>query len=66
MIGYVWLEIFFWTFAVVFVYYWVSARVEAAVRQIRQEEFLREVSRRVEQKKKIDELYGRNKDNNKT
>ena len=37
-------------------------RVKAATLQREKEEFWREVFRRVEQKKKLDELYGRDQD----
>ena len=37
-------------------------RIKAAMLQREKEEFWREVFRRVEQKKKLDELYGRNQD----
>ena len=37
-------------------------RIKAAMYQREKEEFWREVFRRVEQKKKLDELYGRNQD----
>jgi len=37
-------------------------RIKAAMLQREKEQFWREVFRRVEQKKKLDELYGRNQD----
>ncbi len=37
-------------------------RIRAAIFQSQKEELLREVIRRVNQQKKLDELYGRNKD----
>lgn len=56
------LEFFIWTFLAFVGYLWIAARVRRAVNQIRREEFLREVLRRAEQKRKIDVLYGRDKD----
>ena len=37
-------------------------RIKAAILQSQKEDFVREVIRRVDQKKKLDELYGRNED----
>ena len=37
-------------------------RIRAAILQSQKEDFVREVIRRVDQKKKLDELYGRNED----
>ncbi len=40
----------------------IRNRVLHAYRQRQKEDFWREVSRRVDQKRKLDELYGRNQD----
>ena len=52
-------EIIFWIVFVIVVYFWFSNRLRRAVEQIQKEEFYREVIRRTEQQRKIDELYGR-------
>jgi len=52
-------EIIFWIVFVIVVYFWFSNRLSRAVEQIQKEEFYREVIRRTEQQRKIDELYGR-------
>lgn len=54
------LFVFFSTLA----YFWIADRVRHAIHQKEQEEFWREVIRRTEQKKKIDRLYGRGRDEN--
>ena len=55
-------EIIFWIVFVIVVYFWFSNRLRRAVEQIQKEEFYREVIRRTEQKRKIDELYGRDRE----
>lgn len=55
-------EIIFWIVFVIVVYFWFSNRLSRAVEQIQKEEFYREVIRRTEQKRKIDELYGRDRE----
>ena len=55
-------EIIFWIVFVIVVYFWFSNRLRRAVDQIQKEEFYREVIRRTEQKRKIDELYGRDRE----
>jgi len=55
-------EIIFWIVFVIVVYFWFSNRLSRAVEQIQKEEFYREVIRRTEQQRKIDELYGRDRE----
>lgn len=55
-------EIIFWIVFVIVVYFWFSNRLRRAVEQIQKEEFYREVIRRTEQQRKIDELYGRDRE----
>ena len=55
-------EIIFWIVFVIVVYFWFSNRLRRAVEQIQKEEFHREVIRRTEQQRKIDELYGRDRE----
>ena len=55
-------EIIFWIVFVIVVYFWFSNRLSRAVEQIQKEEFYREVIRRTEQKRKIDKLYGRDRE----
>lgn len=57
------LEPIFWGLFAITVYMWLRDRVRHALYQKQQEDFWREVVKRVEQKKKIDALYGRSKDN---
>jgi len=56
------LETLFWGAFFVSVYMWLRNRVRHALMQKQKEDFWREVVRRVEQKKKIDALYGRSRD----
>ena len=57
------LEPIFWGAFATLVYFWLRDRVRHALYQRQQEDFWREVAKRVEQKKKIDALYGRGRDN---
>ena len=45
--------------ALISVYFFIRRGLQAAARQARREEFLREVLKEVARKRKIDELYGR-------
>lgn len=56
------LETFFWALFCVIVYLFMRNRIRHALYQKQKEDFWREVARRVEQKKKIDALYGRGRD----
>ena len=56
-------EPIFWGAFATLVYMWLRDRIRHALYQKQQEDFWREVVKRVEQKKKIDALYGRSKDN---
>ena len=56
------LEPIFWGLFAITVYMWLRDRVRHALYQKQQEDFWREVIKRVEQKKKIDALYGRSRD----
>lgn len=53
------LETILWGTFFVIVYMWLRDRIKHALYQRQKEDFWREVARRVEQKKKIDALYGR-------
>lgn len=55
-------EAIFWIFFIVVVCFWISNRVKKAIIQIQVEDFYREVIRRTEQQRKIDELYGRDRE----
>ena len=55
------LEPIFWGLFAITVYMWLCDRVRHALYQKQQEDFWREVVKRVEQKKKIDALYGRSR-----
>jgi len=55
------LEPIFWGLFAITVYMWLRDRVRHALYQKQQEDFWREVVKRVEQKKKIDALYGRSR-----
>ena len=55
-------ELFLWTTACVVFYIFMRSRIRHALYQKQKEDFWREVARRVEQKKKIDALYGRGRD----
>ena len=55
-------EVFLWAAVCVVLYIFMRNRIRHALYQKQKEDFWREVARRVEQKKKIDALYGRGRD----
>ncbi len=57
------LEPILWTALAALVYMWLRDRVRHALYQKQREDFWREVTKKVEQKRKIDALYGRGRDN---
>ena len=56
------IELAFWFAYATLVFLWLRNRLRHALYQKQKEDFWREVVKRVEQKKKIDALYGRDKD----
>ena len=57
------LEPILWAALATLVYMWLRDRVRHALYQKQREDFWREVTKKVEQKRKIDALYGRGRDN---
>tara|TARA_R100001510_G_scaffold26012_1_gene22855 strand:+ start:401 stop:586 length:186 start_codon:yes stop_codon:yes gene_type:complete len=57
------LEPILWAVLATLVYMWLRDRVRHALYQKQREDFWREVTKKVEQKRKIDALYGRGRDN---
>ena len=55
-------EVILWAVFCVTVYVFVRNRIRHALHQKQKEDLWREVYRRVEQKKEIDALYGRSRD----